>query len=123
MKNRHTITTATALALCCLAISQSAQATCQEGCLANANTVVGDFALLNSTGSNNTALGFVALIRNTTGGGNTASGVGALEFNTIGNANTVTGSDALNNNTIGNEDTANGGGGAFFQHSRQLQHG
>ena len=134
MKNLHTIFTATVVMLSCLAVSLSAQAACQEGCLGNENTVLGDFALLNSTGgantaigsnalfsnttgSNNTAIGFVALIRNTTGGGNTATGVGALEFNTIGNANTATGSDALNNNITGNENMANGGGALYLNTS------
>ena len=49
-QHRHTIFTATVVALSCLAVSLSAQAACQEGCLGNENTVLGDFALLNSTG-------------------------------------------------------------------------
>ena len=57
-----------AMALVCLAISSSAQMNCQEGCLTNANTALGDFALS----------------KNTTGGANTATGNEALQFNTTG---------------------------------------
>jgi hypothetical protein len=45
------------LALGWLALSPQAQTVCQEGCLTNQNTVLGDDALLNNTiGSSNTAL-------------------------------------------------------------------
>ena len=50
-----------ALALGWLVASPTAQATCQEGCLADQNTVLGDDALLNEAGVNNTAVGFQAL--------------------------------------------------------------
>src|SRR5262245_58853184 len=100
MENRHTIFTATVVVLSYLAVSLSARATCQEGCLGNENTVLGDFALLNSTGGANTAIGSNALFSNTTGSNNTA-----------------TGSDALNNNITGNENTANGGGALYLNTS------
>ena len=54
-------------ALACLALAPQARAVCQEGCLTNENTVLGDDTLLNNTGTDNTAIGFAALISNTTG--------------------------------------------------------
>jgi hypothetical protein len=72
------------LALACFALSPQAQATCQEGCLTNNNTVLGDDVLLNNTADANTALGFNALYSNTTGGQNTATGMTALFSNTTG---------------------------------------
>src|SRR5439155_9633346 len=56
------------LTLACFAFSPLARAVCQEGCLTNNNTVLGDDALLNNTGSFNTAIGANAQISNTTGG-------------------------------------------------------
>jgi hypothetical protein len=64
--------------------------------------------LLNTTGTNNTASGRVALEFNTTGNLNTASGVEALEHNTIGHDNTANGVDALLSNTTGSFNTATG---------------
>jgi hypothetical protein len=91
-----------------LALSLQAQ-TCQEGCLANENTALGDDALLNNTtGDGNTAIGERALLFNTTGGGNTAIGIDALHFSTTGFANTATGDDALLLNSTGNDNTASG---------------
>src|SRR2546423_10140311 len=55
------------LALACFALVPQARATCQEGCLTNGNTVLGDDALLNNTGTNNTATGSGALSANTIG--------------------------------------------------------
>src|SRR5437870_5745782 len=76
------------LALVCFALSPQAQATCQEGCLTNNNTVLGDDALLNNTtGFDNTAVGFNALLSNTTGSENAANGDRALFSNTIGGFN------------------------------------
>ena len=50
------------LALACFALSPQARAVCKEGCLTNANTVLGDDALiLNTTGFQNTAFGSQAL--------------------------------------------------------------
>src|SRR5205085_12212501 len=54
------------LLLACFALSPQAQATCQDACLTNNNTVQGDDALLNlTTGADNTALGFNALLADT----------------------------------------------------------
>jgi Chaperone of endosialidase len=106
----NTISPAFALfALACLALSPQAWAVCQEGCLSNANTVLGEDALLNNTtGFNNTANGFEALLTNTTGTLNTASGYQALFANTTGPSNTAIGYQALLNNTVGSNNTAIG---------------
>jgi hypothetical protein len=93
----------------CIALSPQGRAVCQEGCLTNQNTVLGDDALLNNTtGNNNTAIGFNALFSNTTGIANTATGVNALLNNTTGNENTANGERALLNNTTGFLNTATG---------------
>jgi hypothetical protein len=98
-----------ALTLACFALSQQARAVCQEGCLTNANTVLGDDALVNNTtGVFNTATGFDALRFNTNGGDNTATGVFALLNNINGGANTASGVSALYSNTAGEFNTANG---------------
>src|SRR5256886_4828557 len=102
------------LAFACFALSPQARATCQNGCLTNENTVLGDDALLNNSGSANTAIGFEALFSNTTGTGNTAHGWSSLHSNTTGLNNTATGGSALNNNTTGFFNTANGVGALFF---------
>ena len=114
------------IALGCFALSPQAQATCQQGCLTNSNTVLGDDALFsNTTGGDNTATGFetlffnttgsensangaFALNQNTSGSDNTANGVDALFMNTTAFANTATGAYALQSNTTGNDNTANG---------------
>jgi hypothetical protein len=95
------------IALACFVLSVTAQATCQQGCLANENTVLGDDALLNNTGDDNTAIGFNALFSNTTAEGNTAIGWEALASTTTGRFNTATGWAALLRNT-GGSDTAIG---------------
>jgi hypothetical protein len=95
-------------ALVCLALSPQAQATCQEGCLTNDNTVLGDDALLNNTGNQNTATGASALQGNTEGDFNTANGVNALRNNTTGQRNTALGVEALRSNTFGDQNTATG---------------
>src|SRR5256885_7035772 len=47
-------------ALASFALSPQARAACQQGCLANSNTIQGDDALIsNNTGLNNTTMGFV----------------------------------------------------------------
>jgi hypothetical protein len=85
------------------------RAVCQEGCLGNRNTVLGDSALFsNTSGSFNTAVGFNALVFNTTGSFNTANGDAALLNNTTGFNNTGNGRDALFSNTSGNNNTADG---------------
>jgi hypothetical protein len=116
-----------ALALVWFAPSPQARAVCQEGCLTNDNTALGDDVLLSNTGSDNTAIGFnalygntdginntaigsAALFSNTTGFDNTAVGNQALPSNTTGYLNTATGSYALQNNTTGVQNTATGGG-------------
>ena len=114
-------------ACACFALLPQARAVCQEGCLTNSNTVLGDDALHSlTTGSGNTANGFqalysntvgvsntangaYALIFNTTGTNNTAIGFNVLEFNTTGGGNTATGFNALGLNTFGNSNTASGG--------------
>jgi hypothetical protein len=109
------------------ALSPIARATCQEGCLTNLNTVLGDDALLSNTtgisntaigfntlysntqGINNTAVGGSALFSNTTGFDNTAVGYQSLPSNTTGYINIAIGSYALQNNTTGVQNTAIGG--------------
>jgi hypothetical protein len=97
------------LACAWLTLAPAARAVCQEGCLTNQNTVLGDDALLSlTTGSSNTAIGFNALFSNTTEGFNTATGDSALFSNTAGLGNTATGWLALYSNTIGTVNTASG---------------
>ena len=63
------------LLLAWFGLAPQVRATCQEGCLTNQNTVLGDDALLSvTTGFDNTALGFQALFNVTTGSANTATG-------------------------------------------------
>jgi len=98
------------LVLACFALSPQARAVCQQGCdLSNANTFLGDDALLsNTTGHDNTATGANALTDNTTGYDNTASGSSALRSNTTGIGNSASGTFALYNNTTGSFNTASG---------------
>jgi hypothetical protein len=96
------------LALVCFALSPQARATCQQGCFTIENTVLGDNALMNNTGSNDTAIGANTLMSNISGFNNTAIGSGALFSNTSGNNNTATGLAALIHNTSGFNNTANG---------------
>jgi Chaperone of endosialidase len=95
------------LALACFALSPQARAVCQEGCLPNENTVLGEDALLNNTGTDNTAIGFNALFGNTGGSFNTSTGVESLYSNTSGSSNTATGFQALYLNN-GGSNTATG---------------
>jgi Chaperone of endosialidase len=97
-----------ALAFAWFALAPAARAVCQEGCLTNQSTALGEDALLNNTGSFNTAIGFNALYSNTTGSHNTANGALALYSNTIGFSNTATGEVALYTNTTGYQNTATG---------------
>src|SRR5436190_6186196 len=99
-----------ALALAWLALSPTARAqTCREGCdSSNSNTFLGEDALLNNGGINNTAIGDSALVFNTSGINNTATGFGALFSNTSGSNNTANGASTLVSNTTGSENTANG---------------
>ena len=97
------------LVLGCFALAPQARAVCQDGCLANDNTVLGDDALISlTTGFSNTALGFDALFSNTIGRENTATGAQALQDNTEGYDNTAIGFGALSSNTTGVDNTATG---------------
>ena len=115
-----------ALALACFALSPTARATCQEGCLTGSNTVLGEDALFsltggtentalgtdalyyNAGGTGNTAVGHSTLLSNTTGDDNTAIGVLALFSNKLGSHNTASGDFALYSNTSGDDNTADG---------------
>src|SRR6266496_1651376 len=103
------------LVLACFALSPQMRAVCQDGCLTNENTVLGDDALINNTdiGIGNTAIGSLALSSNTFGQSNTAIGQQALAHNTTGSSNTATGFVALNKNTTGSFNTATGRGALF----------
>ena len=116
MKGNETMKTTTNIicptlalfAFVCVAISPQARAVCQEGCLTNRNTVLGDDALLNNTtGFDNTATGASALFNNTTGFQNTAVGADALVVNTNGGDNTAVGDGALASATT-SDNTATG---------------
>src|SRR4030095_10177337 len=132
MKNLHPRTRLIGLlTAACFGLSPQARAVCQEGCLTNANTVLGDDALFslttgientatgfqalfnNISGSDNTANGLSALYSNIGGGGNTANGARSLYNNTNGIENTATGFQALFNNTTGSDNTANGLGALY----------
>jgi Chaperone of endosialidase len=106
-KNTTILPVLIALTLACFALGPTARAVCQDGCLTNENTVLGDSALFHNTGSFNTAIGYIALASNTTGITNTAVGSQALSVNTTGNFNTATGFLALYHNNADNN-TASG---------------
>ena len=72
------------------------------------NTAVGDGALENNQGDNNTAAGYAALRRNIFGNQNTATGALALNNNDLGRENTANGFQALLINTRGSRNTATG---------------
>jgi hypothetical protein len=74
-----------------------AKAVCQEGCLTDQNTVLGEDALSNNSDFQNTAIGFNSL-HSQTNGRNTAIGAYALYTNTGGTFNTAVGGFALYNN-------------------------
>ena len=113
LKNTTILSVLIALTLACFALSPQARAVCQQGCLTNDNTVLGDDALLNNNASDNTAIGFSALDQNTTGLLNTATGSQALHSNTTGSFNTALGADALgtfSSFNVGDNNTATGFG-------------
>jgi Chaperone of endosialidase len=116
MKNRNIVLTTILLAVGCFALSPDARAVCRDGCdFTNANTFLGDNALLsNTTGNNNTAIGAGALADNTTGRFNTAMGLASLAFNTTGSSNTASGGQALWSNTTGSSNTAMGDSALIF---------
>ena len=108
-KNTTILPVLIALTLGCFGLSPQARAVCQEGCdITNFDTFLGDDALLNNTGPDNTAIGHLALTSNTTGNANTAVGSNALASNTTGFRNTANGFDALGTNTTGSDNTAIG---------------
>ena len=71
------------------------------GSQASFNAYLGFAGNSSTTGTDNTASGFGALMADTTGSENSASGSCALYFNTTGNRNTANGDIALNNNITG----------------------
>ena len=78
------------------------------------DTAVGYHALMsNTTGVSNTALGFQALLSNTAGSSNTAFGWSAAALNTGGMDNTALGNYALYNNVGGSNNTALGDASLF----------
>jgi hypothetical protein len=93
-KSKNTTILPVLIALGCFGLSPQARAVCQEGCLTDGNTVLGDNALFNNTGNSNTAIGWSALSDNTTGSSNTAVGVRALDHNTSGSLNIALGVNA-----------------------------
>src|SRR5947199_159642 len=108
-KNTTILPVLIALTLGCFGLSPQARAVCQEGCLTNENTVLGDDALLNNrTGFDNTAIGMLAMFLNTTGNSNTAIGEAALLDNSTGSSNTAIGAAALANNKTGRNNIALG---------------
>ena len=108
-KNAAILPVLIALMLGCFGLSPTARAVCQEGCDINGrNTFLGDDALLNNAGLDNTAIGKTALYHNANGQQNTATGVDALRSNVSGTANTATGHSALLNCTNGSQNTATG---------------
>ena len=111
----------------CLALLPKVQAVvpAPDGGYPGGNTAEGQKAVLNlTTGTFNSALGFLSLSALTAGNfctgvgagalllntadGNTAVGAAALLFNTIGSGNTATGLSALGNNMDGIRNTATG---------------
>jgi hypothetical protein len=109
-KNTTILPVLITVTLACLALSPQAQAVCQDGCLTNQNTVLGDDALgSNTTGSRNTAVGFNALLNSTSSTANTAVGYLALSTsNAVGFGNTAVGELAMSDNTTGMDNTAVG---------------
>src|SRR5216110_251076 len=90
------------LMLVCLVLSPTARAVtpAPDGGYPGQNTAEGDNALLNlvpgvTTGINNTAIGFDALLSTTDGVSNTAIGFVALQQDTTGHNNTATGVVAM----------------------------
>lgn len=71
-------------------------------------TAIGRNALKNNQGTQNTALGDIALKENTTGNWNTAVGASALEKNLTGSGNISVGAASLSSNTTGSYNSAVG---------------
>jgi len=97
------------LALVCFALAPRLDAACQEGCDTFGNTFLGDDALINDTGTFNTAIGQLALQNmDSTATGNTAVGAQALKSDTNGLLNTAVGGSAMSFNTSGGGNVAVG---------------
>ena len=80
-----------------------------DGGYPGGNTAEGQGALLNlSSGTFNTAIGFLSLRSDTENNFNTAVGAGSLLANTAANDNTAIGAGALLSNTIASDNTATG---------------
>jgi len=107
MKNRSKILLAILPVVACFALLPGAQAQCVDGCDSNLGTFQGDGALINSTGTGNTAFGWRSLFSDTDGSFNTAIGGGALALND-GGSDTAVGAGALLLNTTGVENNAVG---------------
>jgi hypothetical protein len=80
------------------------------GSYAIGNAFLGFAGNVTTTGGNNTASGWLALLNNTSGSFNTAAGESALEANTTGLGNVATGAAALGANTTGSGNTGEGDG-------------
>jgi uncharacterized coiled-coil protein SlyX len=99
-----------ALALVAFVLAQKTQALNPppDGGYPGGNSAEGQSALLNLTsGTFNTAIGFLSLNGLKEGNFNTGLGAGTLLFN-VADENTATGAGALLSNTTGNPNTANG---------------
>ena len=101
-KNTTILLVLIAVTLVCFALSPQARAVCQEGCLTNNNTALGEDPLLNNTTGNNnsTAHGLQALEDNRTANDSTAIGLSAL-LQSKGSFNIALGSTAGVNLTTG----------------------
>jgi hypothetical protein len=75
---------------------------------ASNNTAVGYQAGYNNTSGSNTQIGYKASFANTTGGGQVSVGYLALTANTTGDFNTALGASALTAHTTGSQNTALG---------------
>ena len=83
--------------------------------LINKNILLGEDVLYsNTTGINNSGIGYQALYSNTTGSDNFAVGHQALYSNTIGLRNSAIGINALYSNTVGNYNFATGYKALYF---------
>ena len=78
--------------------------------LVGQTTGAGNEVLLNSSGADNTAVGFRALKSNSAGYGHTAVGVYSMENTLSGGDSTAVGSWSLRNNTTGQQNNAFGNG-------------
>ena len=96
------------IAVITFTLSPFIYAQCPQICDGTDSTALGQSALVNNTGSGNTAVGFQALQNNTFAGSNTAIGESALSNNVNGYANTAIGADALRSNVSTHSNTAIG---------------